>query len=42
MQKKKLDYKSVGLNSSKYEIVSTDKNVEENLEMINIKTFYDN
>ena len=41
MQKKKLDYKSVGLNSSKYEIVSIDKNVEENLEMINIKTFYD-
>ena len=42
MQNKKLDYKSVGLNSSKYEIVSIDKNIEENLEMINIKTFYDN
>ena len=42
MQNKKLDYKSVGLNSSKYEIDSIDKNVEENLEMINIKTFYDN
>jgi hypothetical protein len=42
MQEKKLDYKSIGLNSSKYKIDSIDKNLDKNLEMINIKTFYDN
>lgn len=41
MQTKELDYKSIGLNSSKYEINSIDKNEELNYEMINIKTFYD-
>ena len=41
-QEKKLDYKSIGLNSSKYKIDSIDKNLDKNLEMINIKTFYDN
>jgi hypothetical protein len=41
MQEKKLDYKSIGLNSSKYEITSIDKNEELNCEIINVKTFYD-
>ena len=41
MQEKKLDYKSIGLNSSKYEITSIDKNEELNYEIINVKTFYD-
>jgi hypothetical protein len=42
MQSKELDYKNIGLNSSKYEIISTDYDIDTNVEMINIKTFYDN
>ena len=41
LPEKKLDYKSIGLNSSKYEITSIDKNEELNSEIINVKTFYD-